>query len=324
MQSLAQNNLGVTAAHWERARALLPNFLFTSPDTIEVLLELRRYDEAEMVMRERGKRFPRDTDHLIGLARVAERRGDLEDAVTRWKLVSRRVANTSEGNLGCARCLIGLDRLREAERHYNAALWLDSYNLDACRGLAMISDRRKDWTESLVRWKHVSDTFGFAPAFAHYARVLVQLDRVDEAETYLRKPCLDYPGNLEIAETQSHIAERLGDLVGACNRWAKVRAIAPQFPGGYVDGARCLARSERHEEADAVLESAIERFPDVSWPSAYFARLAHDRQDWHEASRRWEALRLRFPDEDIGREMGIKALTAAGRESETASLNDRP
>jgi hypothetical protein len=50
-----------------------------------------------------------------GLARIAEPRGDIEEALKRWTVVIGRVRDSSEGEAGCARCLIALGRLDEAE-----------------------------------------------------------------------------------------------------------------------------------------------------------------------------------------------------------------
>lgn len=39
------------AAYWEQARMRLPNFIYESKDALWVLLGLKRYDEAEALMR---------------------------------------------------------------------------------------------------------------------------------------------------------------------------------------------------------------------------------------------------------------------------------
>jgi tetratricopeptide (TPR) repeat protein len=312
------------ASLWQRARAVLPNAVLESPDSLEILLGLKRYDEADALMRERGKRFPGDRFYLTGLARIAEQRGDLEDALKRWIVARDHMTDTIDGYHGCARCLIALDRLDEAEAQYDAALRRGRDNLDACIGRALISDRRKDWGESLVRWKHVADTFRFGPAFAFYAKALVELGRVDEADAWLEVPSRIYPSDLEIAVTRSHLALRRGDLAAACDRWARVRGIDPYFQTGYHEGANRLVEAERHAEAEAVLRAAIERFPDQIWPLRNFARLAHDRRDWNEAATRWDALRQRFPEEEAGYSLGAEALKAAGRDDEAAALHRGP
>jgi tetratricopeptide (TPR) repeat protein len=311
-------------AQWDRARLLVPNAVVENPDSLDILLGLKRYDEADALMRQRQKRHPLDRTSLEGLARIAEERGDIAEALKRWEVVRSRVLDNIYGYHGCARCLLALGRLDEAEAQWDAALRRGSYNRDACIGRAMVSDRRKDWEESLRRWRHIVDTFGFAPSAASYAKVLMELGRDDEAEVWLEQKSRDYPGDLEIAVARTQLARHRGDLAAACERWAFVRATHPYLLAAWYEGAHCLAAAERHAEADAVLRSAIERFPDQSWPLDEFARLAHHRRDWNEAAARWEALRRQFPEVTAGYTAGAEALKAAGRDAEADALLRAP
>ncbi len=319
-QAIDRHDVEAAAAFWKRARLMTPTAVLTSPDSLEVLIGLKRYDEADALMRERAKRFPRDRTYLIGLARSAEERGDLEEAVKRWAVVRDRVEDTILGHHGCGRCLMAMNRMDEAEVQWDAAIRRIADNPEAFMRRANISDFRKDWAESERRWKYVAETFDFAPAFAFRARSLIQLGRIDEAEAYLSGPASAYPGDLDIAITRSHLAQRLGDIAAACDRWLRVRAIRPDFRAGHEEGARRLFEAGRHADADEVLRAAIERFPDQSWPLINYARHAHDRQDWPEAAARWAMVRDRFPEESDGYGFAAQALRAMGREAEAAAL----
>jgi tetratricopeptide (TPR) repeat protein len=309
------------AAHWERACLLMPNTTLKSEDSLDILLRLKRYDEADALMRERVRRISGDRFYLIGLARIAEEQGDIVEALKRWEIARDRTRDRPEGYLGCARCLSELDRLREAEDQFDSGLRRMLDKIPALLGRARISDRRADWPQSLLRWKDLAENHGFATGFAFAANALSELGRVDEAEAYLSEPSRIHPRNLEIAVTRAWLAFRRGDLSATCDRWNVVRGIAPNFAGGFRDGVQCLVAAERHGAADAVLRTAIERFPDQPWPLADFARLAHDRRDWNEAAARWEALRRQFPAEDAGYALGAEALRAAGRDDEAAALH---
>jgi len=308
------------AAFWERARVLVPDTVLRSPDSLTILLELKRYDEAEALMLERQKRIRGDRLCLTGLARIAEARGDMEEAVKRWDVVRRRVKDSLEGYVGSARCLVDLDRLDEAEAALKRALLYDPKGHGMLVGLARISDRRKNWEQSIQRWGQLAELFQDAPAFAGVAKAMLELGRADEAEAYLAEPSRLYTGDLEIAITYAHVAERRGDLTTARARWARVRASDPNFYLGYIKGARCLLEAGLPAEADAILEAAVERFPTDSWPQREYARLAHDRKDWPEAALRWQTLRERFPKEEYGYSLGAEALDAAGRHDEADLL----
>jgi tetratricopeptide (TPR) repeat protein len=279
MLSLSRNNPAETAMQWERAALLMPNAVVTAPESLEILLGLERYDEAEALIRKRAKRIKRDPFCYIGLARIAEQRGDVAEALKRWEVVRSRVTNTAEGFLGCARCLVILDRLEEADTQLNRAFSRDpdSHNVRVER--ARISDRRKDWEQSLERWKLQVEVHQDLPAFASVARALIELGRLDEAEDYLKEPSRLYPHILEIAIARAQLAQLRGDVAAACERWATVRRAAPFLPAGYQEGAARLVESGRNAEADAVLCAAIERFPDQEWPLRDRARLAHDPGD---------------------------------------------
>jgi tetratricopeptide (TPR) repeat protein len=308
------------ALHWERARALLPGTVLKSPESLGILLGLKRYEEAEELMRQRQTLFPRDHSSLMGLARVAEERGDMEEALKRWELARSKVVGTLDAWLGCGRCLEVLGRLDEAQEQFDYVVRRTPDEMHGWLGCARISDRREDWKHSLELWKHMAEDLRFPTAFAFVAKTLARLGRADEAEAYLQAPSLLYPADIEIALTLGRLARARGDLSIACEQLQRVRANNSGFRNAYREGAIWLAEAERHDEADAVLRRAIELFPNEAWPMLDFARLAHDRRDWTEAAARWAALRQRFPAEEMGYSSGAEALRAAGREQEAADL----
>lgn len=318
-ENLDRGNDAEAVLQWERARVLMPNISLMSAESLEILLELRRYDEAEELMRLRGQRAPREYIHLIGLARIAEARGDTEAALRRWVVVRDKVREGVDGFLGCGRCLHAMGRLDEAERQFGLAIRRIPGELRALVGRAIISDRRRDWPRSLERWKFMAEECGYAPAYAFVAKTLAELGRIEEAEEYLRQPSMLYPRDLEIILTHANLAQRRGDVGTAAERWTRVRSAVPYFRAGYEEGAKCLAAAGRDTDADTVLRAAIERFPDESWPPVQFARLAHDRRDWREAVARWDAVRQRYPEDGDALALAAEASREAGQEFEARS-----
>lgn len=313
-------DLAEAATQWDRACVLLPNAVLRSPDSLNILFELRRYDEAETLARRRLKLWPGDSLALTNLARIAEARGDLEEALRRWTIVRRRVKDTIDGYIGCASCLSGLGRFDEAESQLNRALLYAPNAHGALVALARISDKRQDWPRSVARWRHIAEFHQDGPAFGLAAKAMIELGQTDEAEAYLEEPSRIYPGAIDIALMRSQLAERRGDLNAACSRWESVRSIDPFYHPGYYEGARCLAQADRHGEADRVMAAAISQFAGQAWPLRDFARLAHNRNDWDEAAARWRILREKFPEETDGFVLGASALEAAGHADEAAAL----
>lgn len=304
------------STHWETALARMPNAIIRSELALEILIGLKRYDEAEALMRKGQRRAPLDRHYPAGLAHIAERRGDHAEALRRWTITRQHEPGHHEAWLHSGICLRFLDRFDEAEAMLEEATRLASGDLICWIERARISDLRQDWEESVVRWRVVAERFRFVPGFLGCAKALIQLDRLNEADTMLGQA--PRGGDLEIAETRGHLARRRGDLAAAVQCWAKVREIAPNVSRGYQVGAICLAGMQRHAEADAVMLDAIGRFPDEAWPVLDFARLAHDRRDWDEAASRWETLRRRFPDQEAGHSKGTEALQQCGRGDEAA------
>lgn len=317
---LVSGDLEEVATQWDRARVLLPDAVLRLPESLDILLALKRYDEGEALARRRLKLLPGDKHSLMGLAKIAEARGDLNEGLRRWKVVRRRVQDTVEGYIGVARCLVGLELLDEAEAELNRAVFYDPVSHGALVARGLLSDRRKDWPRSIERWKHIAEYFKDGPAFGLAAKAMVELGQIDEAEAYLDEPSRIYTRSIEIALTRSHVAERRGDITAACARWETVRSIDPFFHPGYYEGARCLSETNRHAEADLVMATAVAKFPDQAWPLRDYALLAHKRKDWKEAAARWSVLRQRFPEEAEGRYLGADALEAAGRSDEADAL----
>jgi tetratricopeptide (TPR) repeat protein len=322
--SLDRDEPATSAMHWERACALVPNTVLMSPESLDILIRLQRYDEAEALMRRREARNHRDRFFRSGLARIAEARGDIAEALTRWETARDRNRDDADGYIGCARCLRALDRLDEAEQQLDLAIRRRPDHIFAHIERARISEQRQDWPESVVRWKHLAEAHGFPAGFANAAKALLQLDRADEAEAYLADPALLYPRDLEIAVTRARVAHHRGDLDATCDRWAAVRRVAPLFHTGYFDGARYLVEAGRAADADEVLRIAIERFPNELWPLHGFARLAHDRGDWNEAAARWALVLERIPGDADGLHFGAEALKAAGRDDTITNQPDAP
>ena len=178
-------DLAEAERQWDRACVLLPNAVLRSPDSLNILFELGRFDEAEILARRRLKLWPGDSLALTNLARIAEARGDLEEALRRWTILRRRVKDSIDGYIGCATCLTGLGRFDEAETQLNRALLYAPNAHSALVWLARISDKRQDWPESIARWNHVAEYHKDGAAYGFAAKAMIELGQLDEAEAYL-------------------------------------------------------------------------------------------------------------------------------------------
>lgn len=82
----------------------------------------------------------------------------------------------------------------------------------------------------------------------------------------------------------------------AIDRWAAYRTAFPDQPEGFVEGAIALRNMGPLDEADALLEQALQHFPDHPGVLEHYARTAQTRGDWNEADRRLQMACAACPD----------------------------
>ena len=133
-------------------------------------------------------------------------------------------------------------------------------------------------------------------AIMQSARLLVEANRLDEADSLLAEAVADAPGEQSLLAMHADIAIRRGAWEEALVRWDAVRAHAPGNAASYVLGARALDELQRNDEADERLLRGCFHCPDDIWVLSVWADHAARREDWPEAVLRWQELRRQFPD----------------------------
>jgi predicted Zn-dependent protease len=161
--------------------------------------------------------------------------------------------------------------------------------------------------------KHVAGEIGVA-------RALMELGRADEASDRLVAARWRHPLAAELVMAQAHLALRRGNIVDEMRYWELLRERFPLDPRGYREGAQRLRAAGREDDAEAVLRTAIQRYPQETWPTIDYAAIAHNRKDWPAAITRWQALRIAWPDHPDGYLRGAEALDALGRNKKATEL----
>ena len=100
---------------WEEATKRYPLFARTSRDSLDILVGLKLFDEAEMLMLEGRTKSPREQFYAGGYASVAEARGDFPVALERWKRVTKDFPGWWKGYVHTSACLRKTGNLDEAE-----------------------------------------------------------------------------------------------------------------------------------------------------------------------------------------------------------------
>jgi tetratricopeptide (TPR) repeat protein len=163
--------------------------------------------------------------------------------------------------LGSARALREAGRLDDAEAWLTEAVERFPKDFDIAHEGAWLATEQQNWAEALKRWQRVRKLFpDNLQGYTGVATIQRQLGWLDEAEATLEQaierfapspgPLVDYAG----------IAEARHDWAEAARRWEVVRQHFPDQQAGYEAGAIALCELDRHDEAQALLAEAAERF----------------------------------------------------------------
>jgi tetratricopeptide (TPR) repeat protein len=314
------DDLASAQRYWEEALVRYPNFAKTSHDALDILLRLRRYDEAEALMLEGKKRDPRSPFYAGAYALVAEHRGNVAEALVRWTRVRKKFPGYWMGHVHSAACLRQVGQVAAAEGLLRKAVETFPTEVRAFVEWARVADQRQDWLESIRRWDLLRTQFGSSAGVLGVAQALRELGRGDEADARLKEAHSRFPLDVAIPTLRARLAYERGDKEGALWLWAEVRRRFPLVPIGFQRGIDLLKELGRHEDAETIALAAIDRFPAQAWPAVEYASLAHKRQDWEAAVARWEAVRTGWPDRQDGFLSAAQALAALGRNDESAQL----
>jgi predicted Zn-dependent protease len=185
---------------------------------------------------------------------------------------------------------------------------------------ARVAAARRDWPEAYKRWELVRTSDNHPQGYLGMAQATLGMGRPDEAREILKAARFRFPINPGPAIELARLAEAQGDLAEILECWKVVRDRFPMTPVGHIDGAKALVAAGHIDEAETILRDAADRFKDNPGLLADYARIAHNRRDWPEASRRWEALRTRFPNIQDGYRRGAEALAALGQTAEAEAV----
>lgn len=166
----------------------------------------------------------------------------------------------------------------------------------AFEAFAMSAFHRRDWTDTISRWRITQAAFPDRPRPPLWlAGALQATQRLDEAEEVLCVASARFPNDCEIARDLARLPLARGNVEEAVSRFAVLRERFPNSVDGFALGAETLRTLGRFEEAEALLEAVRSQFEGnfhYNFQSAWNAvRLGR----WEEAFRRWDVLFARHP-----------------------------
>jgi tetratricopeptide (TPR) repeat protein len=282
---------------WHDLLRRFPDLILKSEQALNQLVDLGCYDEAEELIEEGRRSYPRFRPVYAGVsARVAYKRGDLDEALRRCAFARRKFPRVAEGYTVAATCLSDLGRPAESDAMTDRAAHRFPKDLLMNIANARNADRAENWPVAMRRWEVLSKRFGdnfLGPLGV--ARSLRGMGRLAEAKQQAMATSEKFPKVQWIYAELAEIAQAEGDLEGISRCWELARERCPDYARGYVDGAAVARKLGKDAEADEFLRLAVARIRyDLPLHQEY-ARSAERGGNEAEAARRWSFVHQRFP-----------------------------
>jgi tetratricopeptide (TPR) repeat protein len=192
-------------------------------------------------------------------------------------------------------------QLDAAEALLAQALLLWPQNGHVALNYAFVAEARGDPAGHLERWRTICDRHaGQAWAHAGFGSALRKLRRLEQAREVVQAAQQQFPDDLQLAVEAGWLMIDLGELARAVELWQAFTARFPDRLDGPLGQATALRGLLRFDEADAVLEAAMRRFPGHSVLATNHATVADLRGDRLDALARWRRVVEQFPGNPVG------------------------
>lgn len=208
----------------------------------------------------------------------------------------QRPSGYVKSQLRAATELLQSRRLEAAESVLNEALvrYPDHPDLLECRALVVQRDGR--WSDALRQWQDLAATHpDRTEAPVNRVRILTKLQRFAEAEQVLREAVERWPDHPKLIEASALAAQRERRWSDALADWQNLTQRHPGRLAPWVRRIKVLLELRRIEEAEEVLRSASERWPDHPKLKEAKAHLLESEQRWSEALECWRDLSSHHP-----------------------------
>jgi tetratricopeptide (TPR) repeat protein len=281
---------------WEKVRLRFPAQLSGYTNGAQALRAAERFDDAEALLLQAAEVFPNETGPATELAWLAFIRRDFEESVRRWDVVRNRFPNLISLYLDSVHPLRSLQRIADAERILIQAALRFPGDFGPAAELAAMALVRRDWVQAERLYAILRDRFpNQVGSYSGSILALREMRRFDDAEALAAASVERFPNEVSLRIDQAWLAQSTRTWNTAIDRWAAVRLLRPDFLDAYIQAARAMRSSWRHEEAEALLLEAMRRFPDAPEPAADHAAMALQLNQWDDAQDRFLHLRERFP-----------------------------
>ncbi len=290
---------------WDKAIKLAPDFANSYANKGNALWELKKYDEAEILVRKAIELDPQHIDAWLNLGNILIAQDKTEEAFAAWRKTIEIDPNYAKGynNMGnamyetgdlkgaeenCRRALelmpnyphallnLGnalrdLGKLKESEEYYKQAIALDPSYAQAHNNLCVCLCDQSRFEEAIVCARYATSfQADYEEALINLAFALRSIGNMPEAEKAAQKALLISPESIGALAELSAVLFLLDRYADAEDLIQKAQALDPDSARLQIRMAHILDRALRTDEALEAAQKAIDLAPDM--PDAHFAK----------------------------------------------------
>jgi tetratricopeptide (TPR) repeat protein len=153
-----------------------------------------------------------------------------------------------------------------------------------------------DFNAAAAMWQVTRERFPTeTEAWIGETNALAEAGRHAEAATCIDAAQSRFPANFDVRVATASLATSMHLLDKALADWLRLKDDFPNHPIAYVRAANALQDAGRGDEADALLNEALRRFPNDSEVNRAYASIAVRRNDLAGAARRLQDAAARNP-----------------------------
>ncbi len=266
---------------------------------------------------------PPPFDEALRAADRLQGDGHYAEALAVLLLICTVYPDSSHAAARACGLMLHLGRLDPAARLIEAGLARFPQTAGFLYDHARLAERRRDLPAAAERWQRVRERFPEDwQGYTGGAAALRDLGHVPEAEQILADAAQRFADRFEVAVEYARLANARRDWLAAAERWGRVRAAFPDRCLGQVGAAQALREAGRLDEAEAVLDAAVGRWPDDRDVLFERARAAVERRDFALAASRWAAVLERDPEFWPAAIEGARSLRELGRSVQADAVLD--
>jgi len=184
--------------------------------------------------------------------------GDLDGALKTVDASIEMNDSVAKSHALRGRIMLEAGRLEQAIPSFQRALAVDPEHVDAHYFLGIINERFRQHDEALSHYEEAARIDESDPQYViAAAEMLIELDRLDEAETLLESRAEVFEHNAGVRQTYGHIAMLRGDVKKAVELFSEARLLAPDDISVVEDLAMAQLAAGEYAEAEFSLRRLL-------------------------------------------------------------------